>query len=58
VLGESVPKRFQPEFSEDYKEWLKKNPAGTIEPGPNVPHHVEDVGAKYQVRLHRLQEKV
>jgi len=49
VLGESVPKRFQPEFSEDYKEWLTKNPAETIEPCPNVPHHVKDVGAKYQV---------
>ena len=57
VLGEPVPNRFRPECSRDYKEWLKKSLAGTIEPGPNVPHIIADVGAKYQVRLHRLQQK-
>ena len=32
----------------------KKSLAGTIEPGPNSPHIIADVGAKHQVRLHRL----
>ena len=57
VMGEPVPNRFQPECSAEYGEWLKKNLAGTIEPGPNVPHLVADVGAKHQIRLHQLQEK-
>uniref|UniRef100_M1CMG0 Uncharacterized protein n=1 Tax=Solanum tuberosum TaxID=4113 RepID=M1CMG0_SOLTU len=57
VLGEPVPNRFRPECSREYKEWLKKSLAGTIEPGPNVPHIIADVGAKHQIRLHRLQEK-
>ena len=57
VLGEPVPDRFRPECSREYKELLKKSLAGTIEPGPNVPHIIADVGAKHQVRLHRLQEK-
>ena len=56
VLGEPVPNRFRPEYSKEYKEWLKKSLAGTIEPGSNVPHIIADVGAKHQVRLHRLQE--
>ena len=42
------------ECSKEYKEWLKKSLAGTIEPGPNVPPIIADVGAKHQVRLHRL----
>ena len=49
VLGEPVPDRFRPECSREYKEWLKKSLAGTIEPGPNVPHIIADVGAKHQV---------
>ncbi|KAH0764718.1 hypothetical protein KY285_000589 [Solanum tuberosum] len=57
VLGEPVPNRFRPECSKDYKERLKKSLVGTIEPGPNVPHMIADVGAKHQIRLHRLQEK-
>ena len=57
VLGETVPNKFHPECSREYKEWLKKSLAGTIEPGLNVPHIIADVGAKYQVRLHRLQQK-
>ncbi|KAH0675372.1 hypothetical protein KY285_023173 [Solanum tuberosum] len=32
VLDEPVPNRFRPECSKDYKEWLKKSLAGTIEP--------------------------
>ena len=48
VLGEPVPKRFRPECSREYKEWLKKSLAGTIEPGPNDPHIIADVGAKHQ----------
>ena len=54
ILGEPVPNRFRPECSRDYKEWLKKSLAGTIELGPNVPHIIADVGAKHQIRLHRL----
>ncbi|KAK4711170.1 hypothetical protein R3W88_005683 [Solanum pinnatisectum] len=42
VLGEPVPNRFLPECSKDYKEWLKKSLAGTIEPGSNVPHMIAD----------------
>ncbi|KAK4736923.1 hypothetical protein R3W88_000620 [Solanum pinnatisectum] len=42
VLGEPVPNRFRLECSKDYKEWLKKSLAGTIEPGPNVPHIIAD----------------
>ena len=57
VLGEPVLNRFRPECSREYKEWLKKSLGGIIEPSPNVPHIIADVGAKYQVRLHRLQEK-
>uniref|UniRef100_M1DY74 Uncharacterized protein n=1 Tax=Solanum tuberosum TaxID=4113 RepID=M1DY74_SOLTU len=57
ILGEPVPNRFRPECSRDYKEWLKKSLVGTIEPGPNVPHIITDVGAKHQIRLHQLQEK-
>ncbi|KAH0669533.1 hypothetical protein KY285_023699 [Solanum tuberosum] len=57
VLGEPVPNRFCPECSKDYKDWLKKSLLGTIEPGPNVTHIITDVGAKHQIRLHRLQEK-
>uniref|UniRef100_A0A3Q7FM13 Uncharacterized protein n=1 Tax=Solanum lycopersicum TaxID=4081 RepID=A0A3Q7FM13_SOLLC len=57
VLGEPVPDRFRLECSREYKEWLKKSLAGTIEPGLNVSHIIADVGAKHQVRLHRLQEK-
>ncbi|KAH0672440.1 hypothetical protein KY290_024680 [Solanum tuberosum] len=57
VLGEPVPSRFRTECSKDYKEWLKKSLAGTIEPGPNVPYIIADVGAKHQIRLHQLQEK-
>ncbi|KAK4738111.1 hypothetical protein R3W88_001808 [Solanum pinnatisectum] len=57
VLGEPVPNRFLPECSKDYKEWLKKSLAGTIEPGSNIPHMIADVGVKHQIRLHRLQEK-
>ena len=41
----------------DHKEWLKKSLAGTIELGPNVPNVIADVGAKHQIRLHRLQER-
>ena len=54
VLGEPVPNRFRPECFKEYKEWLKTSFTGTIEPGPNVPHIIADVGAKHQVRLHRL----
>ncbi|KAH0716981.1 hypothetical protein KY285_013012 [Solanum tuberosum] len=57
VLGEPTPNRFFPECSRDYKEWIRKNLAGTIEPGPNVPYMIADVGAKHQIQLHRLQEK-
>ncbi|TMW87310.1 hypothetical protein EJD97_020123, partial [Solanum chilense] len=57
VLGEPVPNTFHLECSREYKEWLKKSLAGTIEPGPNVPHIIADIGAKHQVRLHHLQEK-
>ena len=55
VLGEPVPNRFLPKCLREYKEWLKKSIAGNIEPGPNVPHIIADVGVKHQVRLHRLQ---
>uniref|UniRef100_M1DH30 Uncharacterized protein n=1 Tax=Solanum tuberosum TaxID=4113 RepID=M1DH30_SOLTU len=48
---------FLPECSKDYNEWLKKSLVGTIEPGPNVPHMIADVGAKHQIRLHRLQQR-
>lgn len=54
MLGEPVPKRFRPECSREHKEWLKKLFGGTIEPGPNVPHIIIDIVAKYQVRIHRL----
>ncbi|KAH0686060.1 hypothetical protein KY285_016603 [Solanum tuberosum] len=57
VLGEPVLNRFRLECSKDYKEWLKKSLAGTIKPGPNVPHIIADVGAKHQIRLHQLQER-
>uniref|UniRef100_M1CMJ9 Aminotransferase-like plant mobile domain-containing protein n=2 Tax=Solanum tuberosum TaxID=4113 RepID=M1CMJ9_SOLTU len=57
ILGEPVPNRFRPECSKDHKEWLKKSLAGTIELGPNVPNVIADVGAKHQIRLHRLQER-
>ena len=57
MLGEPVTDRFRLECSREYKEWLKKSLAGTIEPGPNVSHIIADVGAKHQVRLHLLQEK-
>ena len=49
VLGEPVPNRFHRECSKEYKEWLKNNLPVTIEPGPNVPHIIADVGAKHQV---------
>ena len=57
MLGEPVPNRFRPECSREYKEWLKKSLAETIEPGSNVPHIIAYVGAKHQVRLNRLQER-
>ncbi|KAH0725369.1 hypothetical protein KY284_001234 [Solanum tuberosum] len=57
VLGEPVPNRFVPECSKNYKEWLKKSLAGTVELGPNVPYIIADIGAKHQIRLHRLLEK-
>ena len=44
VLGEPVLNRFRPQCSREYKEWLKKSLAGTIEPGPNVFHIITDVG--------------
>ena len=46
VLGEPVLNRFRPECSREYKKWLKKTLAGTIELVPNVPHIIADVGAK------------
>ncbi|KAK4725509.1 hypothetical protein R3W88_028288 [Solanum pinnatisectum] len=49
VLGEPVPNRFRPECSKDYKEWLKKSLAGTIEPGPNR-RHSEDAKAITQLK--------
>ncbi|KAH0672676.1 hypothetical protein KY290_024909 [Solanum tuberosum] len=49
VLGEPGT-----ECSKDYKDWLKKSLPETIEHGPNVPHIIADVGAKHQIRLHRL----
>ena len=49
VLGEPVPDRFRPDCSKEYKEWLKKSLAGSIEPGPNAFHIIADVGAKHQV---------
>ena len=49
VLGEPVPNRFHPECSKEYKEWLKNNLAVTIEPSPNVPHIIADVGAKHRL---------
>ena len=63
VVSQSLQQDWRREFlvsecSKKYKEWLKKSLAGTIEPGPNVPHIIADVGAKHQVRLHRLQEKI
>ncbi|KAK4732014.1 hypothetical protein R3W88_025002 [Solanum pinnatisectum] len=48
VLGEPVPNRFRPECSKDYKEWLKKSLAGTIEPGPNVPHIIADLDHQHR----------
>lgn len=36
---------------------MKKNLAGTIKPGPNIPCYIKDVKAESQVLLHRLQEK-
>ncbi|KAH0698961.1 hypothetical protein KY284_013176 [Solanum tuberosum] len=41
----------------DYKEWLKKSLARTIEPGLNIPHIIADVGARHQIQLHQLQER-
>ena len=49
MLSEPVLNRFHPECSRVYKEWLKKSLAGTIDPGPNVPHIIADVGAKHQL---------
>lgn len=55
--GDYVENRFQPEVSDTYKEWLKKNLAGTLAPGPIIPHEIADVESEYQIRLHRFQEK-
>ncbi|XP_015089782.1 uncharacterized protein LOC107032720 isoform X2 [Solanum pennellii] len=57
VLGEPVPNRFFQECLREYKEWLKKSLAGTIEHGPNFPIIIADVGANHQVQLHRHQDK-
>ncbi|KAH0693894.1 hypothetical protein KY285_020991 [Solanum tuberosum] len=57
VLGKPVPNRFRPECSKDYKEWLKKSLAGTIEPGPNR-RHSEDarVIAQLKQELRRARQ--
>lgn len=49
VLGDLVSNNFYPECSREYREWLKKSLAVTIDRGTNVPHITADVGAKHQV---------